>query len=139
MIRQSIYIEEYDWLVYCYFATHSQDAPEILDMIDRIGISEDKYHQAEEHLFRSDYNSGITFSNIGKRASVMVFSHTSSARQMLNTFAHELRHLADDIALASNIPSRGEQVAYLTGDIAMTLAASLLQIVCDCPICSFHK
>ncbi len=138
MIRQLIYIKEYDWLVHCYFATHSKDAPEILYNIDRIGISEEKYQQAEEHLYRSGYNSGITFSNIEQRASVMVFSHTTSAKQMLNTFAHELRHLADDIVLASGIPTRGEQVAYLTGDIAMTLAANLLQIVCDCPICSRH-
>lgn len=136
MIKQKVYIDQHDWLVYCFFATRSSDAREILSLIDYVGIGEEQYGKAKRHLIKAEYNSGVTFSNLSKHTSVMVFSETTSAEQMVNTFAHELRHLADDIGMARGIPSSGEEIAYLTGDVAMVLAANLLEVVCNCPVCS---
>ncbi len=138
MIRQRIYVERYDWLVYCYFDCRADDADVILRILDEIGINDEQYARARSSLHRSVVNSGMTFSNIGKSVSVVVISHTSSPEQTLNTFSHELRHLADDIGLVNGIAVRGEEIAYLTGDIAMALASRLLEHVCECPICSCH-
>ena len=136
MIKQKLFIDRYEWLVYCFFATTADDAPDILRLIDMVGINDEQYERASQLLHSPAKNIGMTYSHPDHHISVMVISETTTPAETLNTFSHELRHLADDIALANDIPPRGEQVAYLTGDIAMTLAANLLQIVCDCPICS---
>lgn len=78
-------------------------------------------------------------SSPSERASVVVIGHATSVEETVNTFSHELRHLVDDIAAVCGITVSGEEVAYLTGDIALTLASSLLHIVCECPICSSHE
>lgn len=80
-----------------------------------------------------EYNTGFTFSNAKMRRSVVVVGKTTSAREFMNTFVHEVRHLADDIASADGISLRGEDVAYLSGGIA----ASLCDIVGEftCPKC----
>ena len=139
MMRDEIIIERYDWHVYVYMAASKDDAPEILAKLDEIGIRASEYMRAVRHLqkaFRD--NTGMTYSNPDNRKSVVVISHATSVAETVNTFSHELRHLVDDIAAACGITVSGEEVAYLTGDIALTLASSLLHIVCVCPICSRH-
>lgn len=138
MIRDEIIIEQFDWHVYVYMAAAKDDAQEILAKLDEIGIRASEYMRAERHLQRAVRDSGMTYSNPDARTSVVVISHATSVAETVNTFSHELRHLVDDIAAACGITVSGEEVAYLTGDIALTLASSLLHIVCECPICSRH-
>ncbi len=138
MIKQTIHIKAYDWLVYCYFDTSSDNANEILSLINDIGINDEQFHKAEKHLLNTNSNSGLTYTNTDKHTSVVVVSQTTSPAETLNTFTHELRHLVDDIALVANIPNKGEEIAYLTGNIALKLASNLLDVACHCPICS-HK
>ena len=135
MIRQKIYIDRYDWIVHCFFAAKPTDATEILAKLVLLGINKEEFYRASEHLHSSDANGGMTYSSRIRRESVVVFGHASSSKEALNTFTHELRHLADDICSSSDIPCSGEPVAYLTGDISMQLAANLLHIVCECPLC----
>ncbi len=136
MIKQKLYIDQYDWLIYCFFATTDENAREILSLIDYIGISDEQYERASQHLHRGVKNSGMTYSSPNQHISVMVISETTSSAETLNTFTHELRHLVDDICMACDIPNSGEQVAYLTGDIALALASNLLALACNCPVCS---
>ena len=140
MIRDEIIIERYDWHVYVYMAASKDDATEILRKLESIGIDGQQYMRAERHLqkaFRD--NTGMTYSNLDTRTTVMVIGRSTSEAETVNTFSHELRHLSDDLAEACRIPHHGEEIAYLTGDIACVLAGSLLRIVCDCPKCSEHE
>lgn len=139
MIRQKLYIDRYDWLVYCFFANTKQDAPSIMRLLDTIGINDEQYERASEHLHGGLKNSGMTYGHTNSHISVMVIGETTTPAETLNTFSHELRHLVDDISRTSNIESSGEEVAYLTGYIALALASSLLYIACQCPICSRHQ
>lgn len=135
MIRQTINIEQYGWDVYVFMAATATDAPEIIGVLESIGISASQFMRAERHLQRAVRDSGMTYSSGKTRESVMVIAHSTSPEETINTFTHELRHLADDIAEAMNIPHRGEEVAYLTGDVGGAIAGSLLHIACKCPKC----
>ena len=135
MIRQTINIEQYGWDVYVFMAATADDAPDIIKVLNDIGISAAQFMRAERHLQRAVHDSGMTYSSGRTRESVVVISQSSSPEQTINTFSHELRHLADDIANAIHLPNGGEEIAYLTGDIACALAGSLLHIICECPKC----
>ena len=84
-----------------------------------------------------EYNTGFTYSNPSMRHSVVVIGKTTSGKEFLNTFVHEVRHLADDIAIANCIDLRGEDVAYLSGDIASSLFDIVGQFLC--PKCGVRK
>lgn len=140
MIRDEILIEQYDWRVYVYLAATKDDAPEILRKLESIGIDGQQYMRAERHLQKAFHdNTGMTYSNLDTRTTVMVIGRSTSEAETVNTFSHELRHLGDDFAEACTIPHHGEEIAYLTGDIACVLAGSLLRIVCDCSKCSNYE
>lgn len=79
-------------------------------------------------------NGGFSWPNSRMMRSCIFIGPTTSGSEFLDTFTHELRHLADDIALHLGIDLRGEEVAYLTGDTARDLA----DVVCrlGCPHCN---
>ena len=91
----------------------------------------DQLQRAAKHLQRTLYNGGMTYSSPELQESVLVIGYADSSEEVINTFSHELRHLVDDIAVVYNIASGSEEIAYLTGNIALSLAAVLLQIVCE--------
>ena len=82
------------------------------------------------NLEKADMDSGFTYSNKTRRRSVVVVGLASSQAQFLNSFEHELRHLCDDIAVASAMPMQGEEVAYLTGQINTMLWKDIHQFIC---------
>ena len=78
-------------------------------------------------------NEGFSWPNSRMMRSCIFIGPTTSGSEFLDTFTHELRHLADDIAAHIGIDLRGEDVAYITGDTARDLA----DVVCalGCPNC----
>lgn len=64
-------------------------------------------------------NTGLTYSNIAFRSTVMVIGLFSSRREFFNSYTHEQRHLQDDLANMNGIDLDGEDIAYISGDIAM--------------------
>lgn len=62
--------------------------------------------------------------------------------QFLNSFEHELRHLVDDIADVLDIGIKGEDVAYLTGDLNALLFEDIHPFICcsgECKKMSYER
>ena len=87
--------------------------------------------RVERNMELDQMDTGFTYSNLFLRESVVVIGRSSSGAEFLNSFVHELRHLADDIAYVYGYPLRGEEVAYLTGDIALALSDIVCAMSCD--------
>jgi hypothetical protein len=56
---------------------------------------------------------------------------TTSGKQFVNTFVHEVRHVADAIAKSIGYELDAEGPAYLSGDAAMALAEVLCELGCE--------
>lgn len=76
-------------------------------------------------------NEGFTYSNEAMRESVIVIGPTSSGDEFVNTFVHELEHVATNIASSLGLDLEGEGPAYLAGDSAMELAKILCKLGCS--------
>lgn len=135
MICRDIYIEQYDWEVHCYFAVNKYYTERILSVLSALGCSDSIFYQVEKKLARSEKNAGFTYFNPDKQESLLVVGLATSNEEYVNSISHELRHLCDDIASVYDIPSKGEKVAYLTGDIAGKLADIIQVLVCNCLDC----
>lgn len=139
MICKDIYIEKYDWSVYCYFAVDDYYTHEILIMLRSIGCSRRIYDKVSKKLYKGDKNAGFTYSNKTTRETLLVVGLATSSAEYVNSITHELRHLCDDIASVLDISSNGEEVAYLTGDVSSALADIISMFVCECPSCSYKR
>lgn len=133
MRRQSLYIPTLGWEITVYYDSQADNADEILHTLDIAGCDDETYFTAEENLRQGLPDTGLTFSNMQTRESVIVLSRASSREQFANTWFHELIHCAVHIATALRLDLKGETMAYIGGDLAMAMqpiAASLM-----CPTC----
>lgn len=131
MIRTTLYISRYDWLVHCYFAVDCYYTHEIVSKMASIGASDKILSDSFAKMSKCDLNGGITYSNFRRRESVMVTELTSNAAEFLNSFVHETGHLATHIAIADNLDLDGEEVRYIHGDISRALFPFCHSLLCD--------
>lgn len=132
MIKCSVYIDKYDWWVYCFIAVSHYDVNEILACLTACGCDSYTLFDADEKLRENALNSGLTYSSYSNRASVLVTAIADSAEEQFNTFTHEICHVCCHIANASYINKNDEEFAYLTGDLSMALFPKVKHLLCDC-------
>ena len=135
MIIRDLYIEKYRWHVHCYFAVTDYYTEEILSVLDSLGCSSAVYDRVAKKMERNEKNAGFTYSNKIAHETLMVVGRATSNAEYINSITHELRHLCDDIASVVGISDNGEDVAYLTGDIASQMADVIEVLVCNCLNC----
>jgi broad-specificity NMP kinase len=132
MIRQRIYIEEYDILVHAYYAVTQYYTEEILDRLYEIGCRGYNLEKAENNISANKLDTGLTYYSARYREAVMVIGLTSSAAELFNSLMHELSHLTAFIAKDENLSFTGERIAYLEGELARDIFPKIQHLLCDC-------
>lgn len=134
MIRQQLYIDKYDWVVYIYYAVDAYYVDEIMMQLHRIKCPYDYMVQAWENMSADKLNQGLTYSNFRSRETVMVIGKASSPAEYENSIQHELRHLVDNMVEALRLKP-GEPPGYLTGETAMMMHPVTKLLTCECECC----
>lgn len=132
MIRQHIYLDEYDIFVHAYYAVSQYYTNEIVDRLLDIGCFGNNLQQAEENLSSGELDTGLTFYSPRYREAVMVIALTSSASEFFNSLMHELSHLTAYIAKDDGLSFTGEKIAYLKGELALRIFPKVKKLLCDC-------
>ena len=131
MIRQRLYIEKYDWVVYCYYAVDAYYIDEISKQLFDIGCRGTFLERAIQNMASGKLDYGVTYSNMRNRESVMVVALTSNAAQFLNSLNHELRHLTNNICEVWGVPLDSEESCYLSGDTSQAIYPYVEKLMCD--------
>lgn len=131
MIKQNFYLEDWDWYVTVYYAVDTLYMDDILGELEEMGCSEKKLDEIAESLAKQQYNTGLTYSNLKGRCSVMVIGLTSTPAQFQNTFDHEKGHLAMHICEVDGIDPFSEEYQYLTGDIGQSMFPVAKRFLCE--------
>lgn len=132
MIRQRIYLDNYDIVVHAYYAVSHYYADEILDRMHDLGCRGKNMRSAEDSLYAGRLDTGLTFYSPKRREAVMVIALTSSAQEFYNSLMHELSHLTAYIAKWDKLSFTGEDIAYLEGDLAREIFPKVKHLLCDC-------
>lgn len=133
MLRQRIYIPRYHWEVVVYYESDWRDAWEILDEMDATDVDEKTFRKAAENLNGGLVDTGLTYSNMDARKSIIVLSKASSKAEFANTWFHEVMHCAVHIAKANGLDYEGESIAYVGGELARSMQPFAARLMCpDC-------
>lgn len=131
MIVQNIYLEDWDWHVTVYYAVDTYYTDEILDELEYIGCSKYELINAESLLRKGDYNTGITYTNMKNRYSIVVIGLTTSPDEFQNTFDHEKGHLVMHISSAWDIDPYSEEYQYLSGAVGQKMFKIAKRFLCE--------
>lgn len=129
MIRRVLGIGR--WIVEFYFAPDGFDIDTILDRMFDFGAPVSKMRQALDLMESGESNSGFTYTNPYERLGIVAIGPTTSGSEFQDTFVHEVKHLATEIAASIGVDLRGETPAYIAGDSARELADIVCHLGCD--------
>lgn len=131
MVKQDFYIEEYDWYVRVYYAVKKYWAERIANDLYECGCRSSNLERAYRSLKAGNLNTGLTYSNFGKRKTIMVISKTSSPEQFQNSLDHEKGHLCRHISEAFGINPYGEEAQYLSGEVGQKMFPVAKKFLCE--------
>lgn len=132
MLKQKFTIDKYDWKVEVYYYIDCYYTDVIINRLKQLGATKDILKDAFDNISSCKLNTGLTYSNINNRHSLIVISNTSSPSQFMNSLVHEIRHLSNDIEDAFNILPRREEASYLSGYIAECMFKKAKYFLCKC-------
>ena len=133
MLRQKIHLSEWDWTIHAYYSVDGHYyTDEIMVRLVSLGCRGRKLQRAYTNLSSGRVDTGLTYSNLLKRETVMVVGFASSGEELFNSLLHEMRHVEEHIAKASHIEPYGEPVAYLTGELGRQMYTCIGHYLCDC-------
>ncbi len=131
MIVQLIYLEKYDWLIKVFYNTTPEDSEVILKELDDIDCEPDAFYKAAEILESGRYNTGCTYTDVEKHVTFVIINETESAKEFLNTLAHEVTHIAMHLGEFYKIDYRSEEISYLVGDIIYEMYDTAKDFLCE--------
>lgn len=86
---------------------------------------------AYKNMRACNLNTGITYSNIRNRETVMVIALTSSPEEFQNSLDHEKGHLCRHISRAFDIDPYGEEAQYLSGYVGQKMFPVAKKFLCE--------
>lgn len=108
----------YNWDITILYETTCDDIDVIIQTLKDINCPNTYIKEALDNLEECKLNSGLTYSNLKLKSSVIVINKTSSFSQLINTIAHEYFHLICHISQVLNITNE-EELANLNGNLNM--------------------
>lgn len=117
MIRRDIRLGKYDWDVCCFVGYDSGDAVYLCNELMAIGCCSKATSKAYRHFVSGGESSGLTYSNVKDKVSVVTIGHSEEESEMVNTIGHELLHVTAHICEAYNIDMGDEQACYIMGEL----------------------
>lgn len=131
MIRQQIYLPDWDWRIYLFYVVTKPDALEIERKLESIGCTGNDLERAKHSLLSGQCDTGITYTSHILGESVVVISKTSSAREFLQSLSHEIGHLANHIGIFFGLNLNGEEVRYISDDIISKTWPISSELLCN--------
>lgn len=116
MIKDVFYIKSQK--VTILYECICDDIDYIIETLKQVNCPKIYIKEALTNLETCSLNTGLTYSNIKLKSSIIVINKTSSFAQLINTVSHEFYHLICHISKALKIKDQ-EELAYLNGKLNM--------------------
>ena len=108
----------HNWNIIVLYETTCEDINFIIETLMDINCPKKFINEALNNLEECKLNSGLTYSNLSLKSSVIVINKTSSFAELINTIAHEYYHLICHISASLDIEDE-EVLANLNGNLNM--------------------
>ena len=131
MIIQEFHIKECDWDVSVIYNATQDDVDRVSMFLENKDMDEESLKEASMLFRECILNSGMTYSDVEKRMSLMVIGYGSCASEFADTLDHEKGHLMMHLAQYCNIEVFSERFQYLNGNIGNTMFPYASIFLCD--------
>lgn len=112
------------------FCLDGYDIDEVMSALDKGEAPKRITDDASKLMLSQMDDTGFTYCHFGNRYILVVIGPQSSGKEFINTLVHEIHHVAVAIAGGLGIDLESETPAYLSGEMARSMADMLCSIAC---------
>ena len=135
MERKGFEIGDGDWMVVVLLDIWPEDLGEVYAELREAGAERWRAEEACGGL--EGWNRGYTFTDYMGRVTVVCVGRARGSDELFDTIQHETRHAADHIGKFFGIEARGEESAYLQGELAKQMWVAAAVVLC--PRCGVSR
>ena len=121
MTRREIRLERYDWRVIFYIGYTGADGVYLCQCLTEMGCRGSTLRNAYDHFLRGGECSGLTFSNVNERVSIVAIGASDEQCDVINTIGHELLHVVAHVCERNGIDMLDEEPCYMLGELCEKL------------------
>lgn len=115
------YFKINDWTIKLYLNGTQKDLDMILDDLSNIYCRNNCLIELAYDLLEVKENVGFTFTNAALKKSIIIIGLQYDKSELINTIAHESRHLQQHISNWYHLNENSEDVCYLLGEIVQKI------------------
>lgn len=119
MIRQQFDVENY-WKVIVYYNVDYNLFSSIAGELRSIDASEEMIWEIY-NMMSEGKAKAVTYSNLKKHVSIILFNKHSSLKDYINSIVHEAEHVKQAMLEAYHVEDKGESPAYTIGYLVMRM------------------
>lgn len=117
MMEREIRLERYRWSVRCFIGYTEADASFLCHCLTSIGCRGEAVSDAYRHFLHGGSDSGLTYTNVSKRVSLVAVGASDNPGSEVNTIGHELLHVVAHICEEDGIDPLSEEPCYIMGEL----------------------
>lgn len=130
MIQTGFHIGNRDWWIMAYIDINGvNDIREVYESLLSVGFPD--YKARKVCMTLSKPNTGYTYTDYDGKYTLVFVSKTTDYSQMFDSITHELRHVTEHIGSYYGVDPKGEEAAYLAGEIGRLLYPAAAYALCD--------
>lgn len=130
MLYQEFELPKYKWKIYAFYDTTSDDLESVMDCLYNLKCPSELAKKAYKNIYANNPNTGLTYSNDKKTC--IVLGRATDRQNFAHTYTHEIFHCAIHIANEYGINTRGEEIAYIAGDLGALMLPYASSFFCEC-------
>ena len=131
VITHVFHIWQHGWLVKAYINSDVSDADLILGELLSVGVDMDTMRFAFRNLRGGQKNTGLTYTSLWYRTTILVVSQSTSAEEFFNSLVHEISHAKTHICEYLGIDLTSEEASYFSGGLARDLFPHVKHLLCE--------
>lgn len=136
MVQTGFYLGRDDWWIMASIGIEDrEDLRDVYEALLSIGAPD--YKAQEVCMTLSQPNTGYTYTNYDGHYTLMFVSSATSDAQMYDTIDHEKKHVVEHISDYYGVDPKGEEAAYLAGEIGRLLFPAVAYVLC--PRCNMLR
>ena len=131
MIWRELRIGRWD-VLFSFAVDHYNEEERILRLLEDLEASPYILGRVDRIMAEDELDTGFTFTVPEERVALVVTGPSSSGAEFIDTFVHEVYHLAVAVAKGLGYDLDSEGPAYLAGDAARAFADVVCRLGCGC-------
>lgn len=118
MVKQHVMLDIFHWeAIFISDIKTKRDLIEVKALLREFEVDKQYIDEVADRVNTGKVNGGLTFTDTSIRKNIVILYKTNSVERAINTLAHEIRHVVDDVCKHLHIEDV-ETPAHITGYIS---------------------